>query len=147
MAVEFKWHMIRFILPRRHGPEVKKGKEVRSMAPPQQITKGKKLNRTDTAQKVKPKKKASITAASPKSKKTEEARPISKYKEWKLLYTPYPFRTADNRTSSMKGSAARSNAEEKDSGKYKGLCRSCKKQKTCTLPKPDGGVWRCEDYE
>ena len=34
-----------------------------------------------------------------------------------------------------------------DSEKYKGLCKNCKKRKTCKLPKPEGGVWRCEEYE
>ena len=35
---------------------------------------------------------------------------------------------------------------EKDSGKYKGLCANCGIRETCTYPKPEGGVWHCEEY-
>jgi len=27
-----------------------------------------------------------------------------------------------------------------------GLCASCDNRETCIYPKPDGGVWRCEEY-
>jgi|GEM_PF-1098973 len=117
------------------------------MASPQQVKNGKKLATTDTAQKTKTKRRVKVTEAPPKPKTSEEVRPISKYKEWKLLYAPYPFKTAEDNSSPMKGSRAGFSAEEQDSGKYKGLCKNCKKQKTCKLPKPEGGVWRCEDYE
>jgi hypothetical protein len=30
---------------------------------------------------------------------------------------------------------------------YKGLCMNCKHVDTCTLPKAEGGVWHCEEYE
>ncbi len=39
-----------------------------------------------------------------------------------------------------------SSAEEKDSGKYKGLCSICEDRETCTFLKPEGGVWHCEEY-
>jgi hypothetical protein len=29
----------------------------------------------------------------------------------------------------------------------KGLCAHCDKRETCTLPKPEGGVWHCDEYE
>lgn len=28
-----------------------------------------------------------------------------------------------------------------------GLCKLCEKRLTCTFPKPEGGVWHCEEYE
>ena len=28
-----------------------------------------------------------------------------------------------------------------------GLCCNCKNRDTCTYPRPNGGVWHCEDYE
>ena len=28
-----------------------------------------------------------------------------------------------------------------------GLCRTCTGRHTCTLPKPEGGVWDCEEYQ
>jgi len=27
-----------------------------------------------------------------------------------------------------------------------GLCMNCDDAETCTLPKPEGGVWHCEEY-
>lgn len=27
-----------------------------------------------------------------------------------------------------------------------GLCASCQLRDTCRLPKPEGGVWQCEEY-
>jgi hypothetical protein len=113
----------------------------------QQVRNGKKPNATDTVQKTETKRKSKVTPAPKKPETTEEVKPISKYQEWKLLYAPHPLSSADDGTSPMRGSTSRSGAQETDSGKLKGLCRNCKKQKICKLPKPDGGVWRCEDYE
>jgi len=28
----------------------------------------------------------------------------------------------------------------------KGLCINCDNRKTCTHPKPEGGIWHCEEY-
>jgi hypothetical protein len=27
-----------------------------------------------------------------------------------------------------------------------GICTNCGNRETCTYPKPEGGIWRCEDY-
>jgi hypothetical protein len=27
-----------------------------------------------------------------------------------------------------------------------GLCRDCAERDTCTFPRPEGGVWHCEEY-
>lgn len=27
-----------------------------------------------------------------------------------------------------------------------GLCRTCDQRETCTYPRPEGGVWRCEEF-
>jgi hypothetical protein len=29
----------------------------------------------------------------------------------------------------------------------KGLCKNCENRPTCSYPKPESGVWRCEEYE
>ena len=29
---------------------------------------------------------------------------------------------------------------------YKGLCANCENRDTCVLPRPDGGVWHCQEY-
>jgi hypothetical protein len=34
----------------------------------------------------------------------------------------------------------------KDSSKYAGICSNCENRETCSYPKPEGGVWRCEEY-
>jgi hypothetical protein len=33
-----------------------------------------------------------------------------------------------------------------DSAKYVGLCVNCEHRTTCRYPKPEGGLWHCEDY-
>lgn len=38
-------------------------------------------------------------------------------------------------------------AKQEDSVKYKGLCVNCENREHCTFPKPESGVWRCEEYE
>ena len=37
--------------------------------------------------------------------------------------------------------------QKMDTIKYKGLCVNCMNLESCTFPKPEGGVWRCEEYE
>jgi hypothetical protein len=27
-----------------------------------------------------------------------------------------------------------------------GLCRNCESRRTCAFPRPEGGVWHCEEY-
>ena len=34
----------------------------------------------------------------------------------------------------------------KESNGYRGLCSNCDNRETCIHPKPEGGVWRCEEY-
>ena len=34
-----------------------------------------------------------------------------------------------------------------DGGNFLGLCANCAKRETCTFPKPEGGVWHCEEYQ
>jgi hypothetical protein len=99
------------------------------------------IDRVDTRREIKEVK------APPGQRATEQPEPISKQREWKLLYTPYPFETSGEGSSPVKGSKRRPGTEEEKSAEQTGLCRNCKKQKTCELPRPEGGVWRCEDYE
>ena len=42
---------------------------------------------------------------------------------------------------------AQADAEDKDSGKFIGLCSNCDNRRTCTFPKPEDGVWHCEEYQ
>jgi hypothetical protein len=41
---------------------------------------------------------------------------------------------------------SRSNDEESQNN-LKGLCINCEHRTDCCLPRPDGGVWHCEEYE
>jgi hypothetical protein len=41
---------------------------------------------------------------------------------------------------------ASSKRRAKDAGGYKGLCVNCANRETCLYPKPEGGVWHCEEY-
>lgn len=36
---------------------------------------------------------------------------------------------------------------ETDDRRFKGLCVNCAYRETCLYPKPEGGVWHCEEYE
>jgi hypothetical protein len=36
---------------------------------------------------------------------------------------------------------------ERDTGKYSGLCENCEDRDVCVYPKPEGGVWHCEEYK
>ena len=38
-------------------------------------------------------------------------------------------------------------AEDEDSGKFIGLCINCDNRRTCVFPKPEGGIWHCEEYQ
>ena len=117
------------------------------MATIQEIKKKKKASATGKTQKLKTRKETIVASAKQETKTIEEVVPISKYKEWKLLYAPYPFSTNSNNPSPITSSQSRSNVEERESSITKDLCKNCKKNETCQLPKPEGGIWHCEDYE
>jgi hypothetical protein len=124
-----------------------RGKEVSSVAITQEVKKKKKIEMPKTLPKPKVKKEKKIATPKQAVETTESPKPILKSKEWKLLYRPYPFRTTSNSSSPMTNAKNSNQVKGIDSGQYKGLCRNCKRLKTCTLPKPQGGVWRCEEYE
>ncbi len=39
-----------------------------------------------------------------------------------------------------------STAKDKDSTVLIGLCSDCEGSQSCTFPRPEGGVWHCEEY-
>jgi hypothetical protein len=43
-------------------------------------------------------------------------------------------------------SQQKSSSNESDSDKYNGLCKNCENRKSCTLNKPEGGIWHCQEY-
>ncbi len=37
--------------------------------------------------------------------------------------------------------------EGKETGEWIGLCKNCDHRKACAFPKPEGGVWHCDEYK
>jgi hypothetical protein len=37
-------------------------------------------------------------------------------------------------------------SEEADATHQRGLCSICEGREVCAFPKPEGGVWHCEEY-
>jgi len=64
------------------------------------------------------------------------ARPVIFCEEFEIEETP-------SRPSRKRAPEA---AEAETTGSLKGLCMNCAHRKTCRLPKPEGGVWHCEEY-
>jgi len=112
-----------------------------------QTKKMKKADITEVTQKTKHQKKPTVPEIPPRHEPSEEPVSISKSKHWKLLYASCPLGAAKPGNISKGSNRVGFSDEPRDSARYKGLCRNCKKRQDCTVPKPDGGIWRCEDYE
>ena len=70
-------------------------------------------------------------------------RPVMQCEEFEgLLKVPEQILGANSKLKGDKNSKA--HAEDTP---LKGLCKLCKKNSTCTYPKPEGGVWHCDEYE
>ncbi len=56
--------------------------------------------------------------------------------------------TVDGRQgqNSGKTGASREASSGAADGALRGLCSNCENRKTCVFPKPEGGVWHCEEY-
>jgi hypothetical protein len=57
-----------------------------------------------------------------------------------------PGRREDLTPPAVEVSQASAAAAEEEPYASKGLCSSCANRKTCTFPKPPGGVWHCEEF-
>lgn len=73
-------------------------------------------------------------------------RPVLQCEEFDGYAVP-PERTTVGAILAKTSSRVRSGLEEKDAVEYKGLCQNCENRKTCTFPKPEEGIWHCEEYE
>jgi hypothetical protein len=57
------------------------------------------------------------------------------------------FETAATPTARKVSSRSPQVPSEEDAGeKQKGLCMDCTNRENCTFPRPEGGVWHCEEY-
>jgi glutamate dehydrogenase (NAD(P)+) len=68
---------------------------------------------------------------------------IPKARHWRLLYQQYPF---DDKMKMGQAEATRGLESRMQLETSPGLCSACEKEATCQLPRPEGGVWRCEAY-
>jgi hypothetical protein len=41
----------------------------------------------------------------------------------------------------------RKTSQADDSNEYMGLCQTCENRETCKYPKPEGGVWHCDEFK
>jgi len=57
-----------------------------------------------------------------------------------------PSRMAPGPSRALAGHRLSPGAGEGDSATHTGLCQDCENRRDCTFPRPEGGVWRCEEY-
>ncbi len=58
----------------------------------------------------------------------------------------HPFRARDNGKDRFHTDRTSRVRQRKDGEEFKGLCVNCANRHTCLCPKPEGGVWHCEEY-
>lgn len=50
-------------------------------------------------------------------------------------------------SSQCKTSSSKAESQNASNKTYLGLCSNCKFNRFCSFPKPEGGVWHCEEFE
>jgi len=66
--------------------------------------------------------------------------PVIQCEEFSCAPTPS---NKNDKESKMSNTDSR---EKNNPNNYKGLCANCENSKTCTIDKPEGGIWHCEEY-
>jgi hypothetical protein len=69
-------------------------------------------------------------------------KPVLFCEEYEIPVIP-SMRIAEEKDITRKGTPA----TKEDLQNYRGLCVNCEHRVTCTYPKPEGGIWHCEEYE
>ena len=72
-------------------------------------------------------------------------RPICQCEEFEEI-TYVSIRVQNQKNISSKNSSKNPFPREDLLHSYKGLCSNCDERATCVYPKPEGGVWRCDEY-
>lgn len=62
-------------------------------------------------------------------------------------YTAPSARVSGHLGAKPIAASAKVGARKPVSNSYKGLCVNCENRESCTLPRPDEGVWHCEEYK
>ena len=75
----------------------------------------------------------------------ELRRPVLQCEEFEG-YEPRIVKTTVENILLKTNSKFGSSDEGRDLSKYPGLCSNCEDRETCNFLKPEGGVWRCEEY-
>ena len=73
-------------------------------------------------------------------------RPILECEEFDGILAP-PLGLVPPRSVAPLNPARQASPRGSDFKEYRGLCSNCELRATCTYPKPEGGVWHCEEYE
>ena len=76
-------------------------------------------------------------------------RPVFNCEEFEIEVgrTGTACRAPTGRDAVSSGRSPGSDSDEDDFARYKGLCGNCEERRSCTFPKPEGGVWHCEEYQ
>lgn len=72
-------------------------------------------------------------------------RPVLQCEEFEAYDMPVERTTVDAFLASSNANA-RAASGPNGKGEFKGLCANCENRKTCTFPRPEEGVWHCEEY-
>ncbi len=75
----------------------------------------------------------------------DSERPVLQCEDFEGHEIP-PIKAAVEENSMDPGDQTGASGESKDAGRFTRLCRTCADRETCTYPKPEGGVWQCEEY-
>lgn len=60
-----------------------------------------------------------------------------------MFQQPPPKKGSDEKAEEAKDSESN---KKSDNERFKGLCMNCDNRFECLLPRPEGGVWHCEEY-
>jgi len=72
-------------------------------------------------------------------------RPVTQCEEYGCS-EPAPA-VAKPKAGSSPGCSGDSNTQEQEQTRHVGLCCNCANRDTCVFPKPEGGVWHCQEYQ
>ena len=72
-------------------------------------------------------------------------RPVCECDEF-IGFTYAPVRIPSQKKIPLKHLSKNVSTKEDPFHLYKGLCSQCEGAANCIFPKPEGGVWRCEEF-
>ncbi len=72
-------------------------------------------------------------------------RPVCECEEFEEV-TYVSIRVQNQKNISLANASKNPSLREDPLHSYHGLCSNCEERTTCVYPKPEGGVWHCEEY-